>query len=260
VAGGKSQPRMATGHMTNRDRPTLLLVEDDAATRGFLGDNLHADGYELVTAQTAADGLRQLGAAFPDVAIVDAGLPDASGLDLVAHVRAADGVATRIDPGVPILVLIPRDDELDRIRAFERGADDVLVKPPSYRELRCRIDALLRRSDRRSRAGRLRVGELDIDTASRAVHLRGEPLDLSAKEFALLRTLAADPTRVFSKLELLRAVWGQRAVGTTRTLDSHACRLRRKLGVGGERFVVNVWGVGYRLVDAPAPAQLAIAA
>jgi DNA-binding response OmpR family regulator len=92
------------------------------------------------------------------------------------------------------------------------------------------------------------------------VHLRGDRLDLSAKEFALLRTLAADPTRVFSKLELLRAVWGQRAVGTTRTLDSHACRLRRKLGVGGEQFVVNVWGVGYRLVDAPAPAQLSMAA
>ena len=251
---------MATGHMTNRDRPTLLLVEDDPATRGFLGDNLYADGYEIVAAETAAEGLRQLGVAFPDVAIVDAALPDASGLDLVAHVRGADGVATRIDPGVPILVLIARDDELDRVRAFERGADDVLVKPPSYRELRCRIDALLRRSDRRSRAGRLRVGDLEIDTASRSVHLRGDRLDLSAKEFALLRTLAADPTRVFSKLELLRAVWGQRAVGTTRTLDSHACRLRRKLGVGGERFVVNVWGVGYRLVDAPAPAQLSLAA
>ena len=77
-------------------------------------------------------------------------------------------------------------------------------------------------------------------------------LDLSAKEFALLRVLAADPTRVFTKAELLRAIWGQRTVGTTRTLDSHACRLRRKLGVGGERFIVNVWGVGYRLVDAPA--------
>jgi DNA-binding response OmpR family regulator len=246
--------------MTNRDRPTLLLVEDDAATRDFLGDNLDADGYDIVAAETAADGLRQLGVAFPDVAIVDASLPDASGLDLVAHVRAADGVATRIDPGVPILVMITGNDELDRIRAFERGADDVLAKPLSYPELRCRIDALLRRSDRRARSGRMRVGELDIDTAARAVHLRGERLDLSAKEFALLRTLASDPTRVFSKSELLRAIWGQRTIGTTRTLDSHACRLRRKLGVGGEQFVVNVWGVGYRLVDAPAPAQLAIAA
>ena len=100
----------------------------------------------------------------------------------------------------------------------------------------------------------MRVGDLDIDAASRAVHLRGERLDLSAKEFALLRTLAADPTRVYTKAELLRAIWGQRGVGSTRTLDSHACRLRRKLGADGERFVVNVWGVGYRLVDVPAPA------
>lgn len=247
--------------MTNRDRPTLLLVEDDAATRGFLGDNMHADGYDVVLAETAAEGLRLLGTAFPDVAVVDAGLPDASGHDLVAHVRRADGLASRIDPGVPILLLIGRDDELDRVRALERGADDVLAKPVSYRELCCRVEALLRRSDRRARAGRMRIGELDIDTSSRAVHLRGERLDLSAKEFALLRTLAADPTRVYSKAELLRAIWGQRSVGTTRTLDSHACRLRRKLGAGGERFVVNVWGVGYRLVDVPAPAQMhAIAA
>lgn len=248
------QPRIPTEHMTNRDRPTLLLVEDDAATRGFLGDNLHADGYDVVSAETAHDGLRLLGTAFPDVAIVDASLPDAPGLDLVAHARASDGVGTRIDPGVPILVLLPRDGELERVRALERGADDVLAKPLSYRELCCRLDALLRRSEWRTSAGRMRVGDLDIDAASRAVHLRGERLDLSAKEFALLRTLAADPTRVYTKAELLRAIWGQRGVGSTRTLDSHACRLRRKLGADGERFVVNVWGVGYRLVDVPAPA------
>ena len=246
--------------MTNRDRPTLLLVEDDPATRGFLGDNLHADGYEIVTAETAADGLRLLASSYPDVAIVDAGLPDASGLDLVAHVRAADGVASRVDPGVPVLVLLPRDGELERVRALERGADDVLAKPLSYRELCCRLDALLRRSARRPRSGRLRVGDLEIDASSRVVHLHGTPVDLSAKEFALLRALASDPTRVFSKAELLRAVWGQRAVGTTRTLDSHACRLRRKLGGDGERFVVNVWGVGYRLVDVPAPVGLVASA
>jgi DNA-binding response OmpR family regulator len=121
--------------MTNRERPTLLLVEDDAPTRGFLGDNLHADGYEVLPAETVADGLRLLESAFPDLAIVDSGLPDASGLDLVAHVRAADGVASRIDPHVPIIVLNPRDGELDRVRAFDRGADDVLAKPLSYREL-----------------------------------------------------------------------------------------------------------------------------
>jgi DNA-binding response OmpR family regulator len=96
------------------------------------------------------------------------------------------------------------------------------------------------------------VAEIELDTASRTALLGGTVLELSAKEFALLRVLAADPTRVFTKAELLRTVWGRRTVGTTRTLDSHACRLRRKLGAGGGRYVVNVWGVGYRLVDAPA--------
>jgi DNA-binding response OmpR family regulator len=237
--------------MTNSERATLLLAEADSALRHFLHDNLLADGYEILTAETASDAARLLASSYPDVAVIGARLPDAPGLDLVRHIRASDGVASRIDPSVPVLVLLERDGELERVR----GADDVLPKPLGYRELRCRIEALLRRSNRRTRSGRVRVGELEIDPASRLAHLRGEPLELSAKEFALLRTLAADPTRVFSKTELLRAVWGQRAIGTTRTLDSHACRLRRKLQAGGGRFVVNVWGVGYRLVDAPAPAM-----
>ena len=95
------------------------------------------------------------------------------------------------------------------------------------------------------------MGELEVDAASRVVRLRGTPVELSQKEFALVRTLASDPTRVFTKDELLRTIWGFRTLGSTRTLDSHACRLRHKLGRGGDRFVVNVWGVGYRLVDGP---------
>jgi DNA-binding response OmpR family regulator len=99
--------------------------------------------------------------------------------------------------------------------------------------------------------GRLRVGGLEVDPPSREVTLAGRRIELSQKEFALLRTLASEPTRVFTKEELLRGVWGFRAIGSTRTLDSHACRLRRKLGADGDRFVVNVWGVGYRLIDGP---------
>ena len=102
--------------------------------------------------------------------------------------------------------------------------------------------------------GRLRVGELEVDPPGREVRLRGRRIEVSQKEFALLRTLASDPTRVFTKEELLRTIWGFRALGSTRTLDSHACRLRQKLSADGERFVVNVWGVGYRLVDGPVPA------
>ena len=137
------------------------------------------------------------------------------------------------------------------MRAFERGADDFVPKPFSYAELRLRIAAVLRRTRRRSGLGQLRIGELELDPAGREVRLRGRRIELSQKEFALLRALATDPTRVLTKQELLRDVWGYRTLGTTRTLDSHACRLRNKLGVDGDRFVVNVWGVGYRLVDGP---------
>jgi DNA-binding response OmpR family regulator len=232
------------------DPPRVLLVEDDPALRTFLADHLAADGFVTLLAETVAEGLRMLEHRRPDLALIDVGLPDGSGLDLIARVRGADGIASRVDPATPLIVLTGRAGEIDRVRGFERGADDYVVKPFSYGELRLRLLAVLRRSRaRRTGAGRVRVGALEIDPVSRDVCLHGAPVVLSQKEFALLRALAADPTRVFTKTELLRDVWGFRSPGTTRTLDSHACRLRRKLGGGGDRFVVNVWGVGYRLVD-----------
>jgi DNA-binding response OmpR family regulator len=232
------------------DAFTILVVEDDDATRTFLADNLTADGYDLLVADCAADGLRRLEHGFPDLAIVDVGLPDRSGLDLVRAVRDADGAMTRIVAGTPILLLSGRAEEIDRLRGFDRGADDFLAKPYSYPELRARVAALLRRAQGRRAGGALRIGALVVDPPSREVRLHGERISLSQKEFALLRLLASEPTRVWTKAEILRTVWGYRSLGTTRTLDSHACRLRHKLGVGGERWIVNVWGVGYRLVDA----------
>ena len=237
--------------MTADDAATILVVEDDAATRTFLADNLTADGYELLVADTAEHGLHLLETKFPDLVLVDIGLPDASGFEVLRRVREADGIASRLDPSTPLVLLTGRDGELDRVRGFERGADDYICKPFSYPELRGRLAALLRRADHRRRAGRLRVGELDIDPQARTARLRGEALALSQKEFALLRMLASEPARVFTKDELLRQIWGFRHLGTSRTLDSHACRLRNKLGVHGDRFVVNVWGIGYRLVDGP---------
>jgi DNA-binding response OmpR family regulator len=227
----------------------ILVVEDDPAVRTFLADNLSADGYELHVAESVHDAVRVLEYQQPDIAVVDVGLPDGSGLDLVARVRAADATASRLDATIPMLVLTGRAGEMDRIRAFERGVDDFLAKPFSYGELRGRIGALLRRCQGREGGGRLRIGELEVDPMSREVTLRGEPIVLSQKEFALLRALAAEPTRVWTKAELLRDVWGYRSLGSTRTLDAHACRLRAKLGAEGDRFVINVWGVGYRLLD-----------
>jgi len=174
------------------ERSTLLVVEDDAATWTFLADNLTADGYELLVAECARDGLRLLERKYPDLALIDLRLPDYDGLELIRRVREADGVASRVNPDTPLLALSGRSSELDRLRGFERGVDDYVVKPFSYPELLARIRALLRRSERRARLGRMRVGDLEVDPASREVRMRGRRVELSQKEFALLRTLAAD--------------------------------------------------------------------
>jgi DNA-binding response OmpR family regulator len=230
---------------------SILIVEDDPLIRTFLADNLTADGYDLLVAGTIDQALVELESRRPDLAVIDLRLPDGSGLDLIRRVRAADRVGSRIDPALPLIVLSGRGGELDRVRGFERGADDYVVKPFAYPELRLRIDAILTRTRGRNDSGLLRVGELEIDPVARLARVRGRPLTLAAKEFALLRTLASAPTRVFTKEELLREVWGFRSIGSTRTLDSHACRLRQKLRVHGDQFLVNVWGVGYRLIDGP---------
>jgi DNA-binding response OmpR family regulator len=248
LAGGDISPQRALADMQST-AATILVVEDHGATRSFLADNLSADGYDVLEADCVSVAQRLMESAFPDLAIVDLALPDGDGLDLLREVRDADRVAGRLDPDLPLLVLSGRATELDRLRGFERGCDDYMVKPFSYQELRARVLALLRRTRRRPGLGRLRIGALEVDPMARQVWLRGQPVALSKKEFALLRALAAEPTRVFTREELLRGVWGFRAMGTTRTLDSHAFRLRRKLSSAGERFVVNVWGVGYRLVD-----------
>ena len=224
------------------DRATLLLVEDDPVVRTFLADNLTADGYDLLVAETLREGMRALEHSRPDLVVIDVVLPDGSGLEIVRRVRTADGLASSLDPELPLVILSGRTGEHDRIRGLDRGADDYVPKPFSYGELRLRIAAVLRRGREGRRRGRVRVGELEIDPAGREARLRGRRVELSSKEFALLLALAAEPTRVFTKEQLLRDVWGFRALGTTRTLDSHACRLRQKLGRAGDRFVINVWG------------------
>jgi DNA-binding response OmpR family regulator len=234
---------------TSPDSP-LLIVEDDALTRAFLVEHLAADGYDPIEASTVAEALEALERSSPCLVLSDLTLPDGSGLDVVARIRSADGIVSRIDPATPVVLLTGRDGEIDRVRGLERGADDYVVKPFSYAELRLRIAGLLRRVDGRPEAGVVRVGELVVDPGRRTVVVRGVRISLTQKEYALLLALVREPTRVFAKDDLLRTVWGFRSPGVTRTIDSHACRLRRKLGHAGDHFVVNVWGVGYRLVDA----------
>jgi DNA-binding response OmpR family regulator len=189
---------------------SLLLVEDDETTRCFLADNLAADGFEVATATDAGEAVRAIEVRRPDLVLLDLLLERDSGLTVLDRVRAADGLGSRIDPELPIIVVSARAGEVDRVRGFARGADDYVVKPFSYPELVARVRALLRRSAGRPRRGLMRAGELTVDPVTRAVRLRGVPVAVSAKEFSLLHALAADPTRVFSKAELLRDVWGDR--------------------------------------------------
>jgi DNA-binding response OmpR family regulator len=221
---------------------TIMVVEDDDATREFLADNLRADSYGVVTASSGRQAFNLLEVKRCDLLLLDVMLPDASGYELCRRLRSADGLAQRIDPNLPVIMLTGRSSEADRVRGFTRGADDYVVKPFHYPELVGRIGAVLRRSSGRREQGILHVGELRIDPVAREVTLDGRKVELSAKEFALLRTLAAEPARVFTKEELLRDVWGYKLMGSTRTLDSHASRLRRKLSPSGRRWLVNVWG------------------
>ncbi|MBA2342785.1 MAG: response regulator transcription factor [Thermoleophilaceae bacterium] len=232
------------------EQQSLLVVEDDEATCAFLADNLAADGYKVATASAAGEGLRAIEVRRPDLVVLDLMLEDGNGLLLLDRVRSADGLASRIDPDMPVIVVTGRTGEADRVRGFIRGADDYVVKPFSYSELLLgRVRAVLRRTKGRPQRGIMRVGGLTIDPLTRACRLDGQPVHLSAKEFALVQALAADPTRVFGKAELLRDVWGYLSIGNSRTLDAHACRVRKKLAASSRPWLVNVRGVGYKLTE-----------
>jgi DNA-binding response OmpR family regulator len=220
----------------------LLLAEPESATRDYLDRQLQSDGFHVLQASFGGEALALAERTRPDLVLC-------SELELCSRLR--EGAPGRTwNREVPVIVLGPEEaDAVDRVRAFERGADDYLHRPVVYDELRARIRAVLRRTAPPIPA-RIEVGDLAIDRHARVVTVRGEPVHLAGKEFELLSALAAEPCRVFTKDELLRDVWGYRSFTRTRTLDSHVCRLRQKLErEAGDRFVVNVWGVGYKLVD-----------
>jgi DNA-binding response OmpR family regulator len=219
----------------------VLVAEPESETREYLGRHLRDDGFDVLDAARRSDVLELAERSRPDVVLL-------AELDLCLRLRRGEP-GRSWDRNVPVIVLAPTSDPVERVRALDRGADDVIGRPFAYEELLARIRALLRRSTT-STAEVLDADELRIDRRTRRVTVRETRVPLSAKEFELLAWLAAEPYRVFTKDELLREVWGFRAQGRTRTLESHASRLRKKLRVaGGDHFVVNVWGVGYRLLE-----------
>ncbi len=227
----------------------VLVVEQEAPIRAFLEQQLTDDGFEVLSAEEGRKALELVERAQPDLVLLDAVLPDASGFEVCSRLRTGEpGRSWNRD--VPVIMVSARSEPVDRLRGFARGCDDYLTKPFLYEELVARMRAVLRRANGPGRSF-VSVNDLTIDVVSRTVRVGGEPVQLSAKEYDLLVALAEEPERVFRKEELLRSVWGFRSLGRTRTLDSHASRLRRKLNANGEHaFVLNVWGVGYRLVAA----------
>ena len=220
----------------------LLLAEPEPTIRGYLDRQLQSDGFHVLQAAFDGEALALAERTRPDLVLC-------SELELCARLREGEPGRTW-NRDVPVIVLGPAEaDAVDRVRAFHRGADDYLNLPVVYEELVARIRAVLRRTAPPSPA-LVRVGELTIDRLARVVAVRGETVYLAGKEFELLCALAAEPSRVFTKDELLRDVWGYRGRFVTRTVDSHACRLRRKVQLTpADRFVVNVWGRGYRLLE-----------
>lgn len=228
---------------------TVVVCVADEATLDLLCDRLASDRFEPLPAKSAEEALRLCRFQRPDVLVVDLELPDGTGAELLRRIREAHWLKTQIDPWLPVIALRPRnrDHEAERAPEPALAADDFLRKPFTYDDLRSRIEAILRR--RHSRLDDpVRVGELLVDPARRRVTVGDREVTLSRKEFTLLRVLASDPTRVFSKEELLRDVWGLRDPAKTRTLDSHASRLRLRLDPEGRRYVVNCWGVGFSLL------------
>jgi DNA-binding response OmpR family regulator len=219
----------------------VLVAEPEEETREYLGRHLRDDGFDVLDTARRSEALELAERARPDLVLL-------AELDLCLRLRRGEPGRTW-DRNVPVIVLAASSDPVERARALDRGADDAVGRPFAYEELRARIQALLRRTVN----GQSEVavaGDLTVDRRTRRVTVRDTSVELSAKEFELVARLASDPYRVFTKEELLRDVWGFRALGRTRTLESHASRVRKKLCLAPEdRFVVNVWGVGYRMLE-----------
>jgi two-component system KDP operon response regulator KdpE len=224
----------------------ILIVEDDQPTRSSVSANLETHGYQVAVAIDVASALRSWEAGRPDLILLDLGLPDGDGSTVIRRVRR--------DATTPILVLSARGSEPDKVAALEAGADDYVTKPFGLAELRARVAALLRRAGGPSAdtSGTLRLGPIVVDIARRDVMVDGTRLDLTPREYELLKTMVGQPGRLLTRGRLLRAVWGTAYSDEAHYLHVYVSRLRRKLDAAdptgtASGLIVAEPGVGYRI-------------
>jgi two-component system, OmpR family, response regulator ResD len=221
----------------------ILVVDDEPNIREVVSLYLRRDGHAVVAAADGEEALELYRQTRPDLVVLDLMLPRVSGLEVCRRIQA--------ERRVPLIMLTARDEEEDRIVGLGLGADDYVVKPFSPRELAARVAAVLRRTGEAAQsaeAGALVFGALRIDPATREVSVGDEPVQLTAREFDLLRHMASHPRRVFTRDQLMEAVWGYTFAADTSTVTVHVRRLREKLEPDPTRprYLQTVWGIGYR--------------
>ena len=223
----------------------IVVIEDDPSILRGLQLNLGMEGYLVRSATDGETGLRLAKTESPDLVVVDVMLPRLGGLEVVREIR-------QDDPDLPILILSAKGQEVDKVAGLKFGADDYMVKPFGLKELLARIDALLRRRRARGETGPNRslrkVGEIELDLDARRAAVGGRALELTSREYDLLAFFVTHPERVYSREQLMEAVWGSRYFGTARTVDNFIARLRAHIGDDAEspRHLETVRGVGYR--------------
>lgn len=232
----KSDAEASTGKRTR-----ILIVEDEPAMVAGLRDNFEFEGYDVISADDGVSGLERALADDPDLVVLDVMMPRMSGLDVCKQLKAKR-------PSVPIIMLTARGQEIDKVVGLELGADDYVTKPFSIRELMARVKAVLRRVS--PQVSVYRFSDVEVNIRSNEVLRAGTPIELSAKEFALLAYFVAHPAETLSRDRLLDSVWGYENYPNTRTVDTHIVHLRQKLELNPEepRFILTVHGSGYKFV------------
>lgn len=227
----------------------ILVVEDELPIRELLKFNLQKENYTVIETDNGADGVNLAKAERPDLILLDLMLPAMDGLDVCRAIKNYQATS-----GIPVIMLTAKAEEIDKVIGLELGADDYMTKPFSTRELIARVKAVLRRSQKETLpAGELAVGSLKFNFSRYEVYLNKEKLELTPKEYELLKLFATNVGKVFSREQLLDKVWGYEYYGDTRTVDVHVRHLRAKLAKDSAiaEAIETVRGVGYRLSDEP---------